>query len=54
MLADARELATNGATETDMPELPPAKTQTFATFRDAATDQNTTEATPPANHRPKR
>ena len=53
MLADARELATNGATEADMPEPPPAETQNLATARDAAADQNITEATPLKNHRPK-
>ena len=54
MLADARELATNGATEADMPEPPLAETQNLATFRDAATNQNATEAAMPKSHRPKR
>jgi hypothetical protein len=53
-LADACELATNGATEADMPELPPAETQNLATFRDVATNQNITEAAPLKNHRPQR
>jgi hypothetical protein len=54
LLADARELATNGATEAGMPETPLAKTQNRASVRDAATAPNINEANPPANHRPKR
>jgi hypothetical protein len=54
MLADARGLATTFATEADMAEPPPTETQNSVTFHDAATDQNFTEATPLADHRPKR